>query len=83
MTHDEIKAAVLAALSDIAPEVSPNQIRGNEPLRDQLDLDSMDFLNFIIGLNKRLQVTIPESDYAKITTLDRCVDYLLNALRRG
>jgi acyl carrier protein len=83
MTRDEIKTAVLAALTDIAPEVTPDQIRGNLPLREQLDLDSMDFLNFIIGLDKRLRVAIPETDYTKIATLDSCVEYLFNSLSRA
>ena len=82
MNRNEVKAVVLEALTDIAPEVTPGQIVGGVPLRDQLDLDSMDFLNFIIGLNKRLQVTIPETDYAKIATLDNCLNYLLDALNR-
>jgi acyl carrier protein len=80
MTRDELKTAVLAALTDIAPEVTPDQITGNLPLREQLDLDSMDFLNFIIGLDKRLGVAIPETDYAKIATLDQCVEYLLQSM---
>ena len=67
-------------LTDIAPEVKPEQIPGGALLRDQLDLDSMDFLHFIIGLDKRLMLAVPESDYAKLATMDGCIDYLLDAL---
>ena len=76
MTYDEIRQSVLAILSDIAPELQPARIKPDKPLRDQLDLDSMDFLNFVIGLHKRFQLEIPESDYAKLATLEGCVAYL-------
>jgi acyl carrier protein len=49
------------------------------PLREQLDIDSMDFLNFVIALHKELGVGLPEKDYPKLATLDGCVDYLASA----
>ena len=80
MTDAEIRSIVLRALGDIAPEADPDEIDPKLPLRDQLDIDSMDFLNFVIALDAALGVPIPESDYPKLATLDGCVEYLRSAL---
>jgi acyl carrier protein len=77
MTKDQIKAVVLQTLGSIAPEADLSQIEPAIPLRDQLDVDSMDFLNFVIGLHKELNVTIPEADYPELATLNGCVAYLV------
>ena len=79
MTSAEIKAVVLRVLSGIAPEADMASIRSEASFRDQLDIDSMDFLNFVIGLHKELGVNIPEADYPKLATLDGCVEYLQSA----
>ena len=76
MTADEIRAAVFRALSEVAPEADPSTLRPDVGLRDQLDIDSMDFLNFVIGIHEEIQVDIPESDYARLQTLDDFVAYL-------
>ncbi len=76
MTSRDIRTTVLAAITRIAPEVDPATLRGNEPLRQQVDIDSMDFLNLIIDLHRDLGVDIPEADYGKLTTLDDMVTYL-------
>lgn len=76
MTKDEIKQTVLQVLGQIAPEADMSQIKPNLRIRDQLDIDSMDLLNFVVGLHKKLQVEIPEADYPKLATLNGCVDYL-------
>jgi acyl carrier protein len=76
MTPDEIKATLLRVLGEIAPEADPATIKMDIDLRDQLDIDSMDFLNFVIGINEELHVDIPESDYPRLVTLDGFVDYL-------
>lgn len=76
MSRDEIKEAVLRALSDVAPEADPSTIRTDVDLRDQLDIDSMDLLNFIIGIHEQVQVDIPEADYPRLQTLDDVVDYV-------
>lgn len=76
MTREEIKSAVERLLGAIAPEVDFARINPDVVLRDQIDLDSMDFLNFIIALSQELNVEIPESDYPKLMTLNACVDYL-------
>ncbi|HET6369985.1 MAG TPA: phosphopantetheine-binding protein [Nitrospiria bacterium] len=78
MTREEIKSAVLRILRTIAPEIDPAEIKSDVEFRDQFDIDSMDFLNFIIALHKEMRVEIPEADYPKLTTLDGCVDYLLS-----
>ena len=75
-TTEEIRAAVLSVLGEIAPEADPAGIDPAESLREQLDLDSMDFLNFVIGVHKRLGVEIPEADYPKLASLDGAMAYL-------
>ena len=76
MNATEIRTVVLKALGEIAPEVASVTLDDAEPLREQLDLDSMDFLNFVIGLHRDLHVDIPETDYPKIQTLGDLTSYL-------
>ena len=76
MSPEQLKNIVLQALSDVAPELEPGSLDPGAELRGQLDLDSMDFLNFVVGLHKALNVDIPEADYRKLATLDACVAYL-------
>lgn len=76
MTRDELRLEVLALLTRIAPEADPAALRGDVSLRDQMDLDSIDFVNFIISIDHRLGVSIPEADYAQVMTLDGCIEYL-------
>jgi acyl carrier protein len=83
MTRDEIRAQVLAALAAVVPELDPDELRPDRPLRDELDIDSMDFLNFTIGLHKSFGIEIPEQDYRKLETLDACVEYVAGALARA
>jgi acyl carrier protein len=77
MTDGEIREVVREALSNVAPEVEFNAIDPVKDLRDQIDIDSVDFLNFVIGLHKALNIEIPDADVAKLTTLNGCVSYLL------
>lgn len=79
MTQQEIKAVVLEMLSSVAPEAELEALQPDVNLREQLDIDSMDMLNFVIGLHKRLNVDIPEKDYVKLMTLDGCLAYLTDA----
>ncbi len=67
---------MLRVLGGIAPEADPASIAPDVPFRDQLDLDSMDLLNFVVALHTALGVEIPEADYPKLATLDGCVEYL-------
>ena len=76
MTTDGLRATVLGVLGEIAPEADLGAVRGDAPLREQLDLDSMDMLNFVVGLHAALGIEIPEADYGKFVTLDACVAYL-------
>ncbi|MDZ4251643.1 MAG: acyl carrier protein [Sulfuritalea sp.] len=80
MNTSEIRAVALATLLSIAPEVEADALRGDRPLRSQVDLDSMDWLNFLLGLHEKLQVEIPEADYARLVTLDDVVAYLQHKL---
>ena len=81
MEEKELRAAVVATLKAIAPEVEDGDLRADRPLRNQVDLDSMDWLNFLIGLHEKLRVDIPEADYAKLVTLGDVLDYLQKKLK--
>jgi acyl carrier protein len=74
MDANEIRKVVMAELKRIAPELE--DVAPTKPLRDQVDLDSMDWLNFLVALNERLKIEIPEADYRKLGTLQQIVDYL-------
>jgi acyl carrier protein len=76
MDKAEIRKVVLEELRRIAPEVEEGGLAPARPLREQVDLDSMDWLNFLVALHERLGVDIPESDYARLGTLEQVVDYL-------
>ncbi len=76
LTTDEIRSTVLRILGEIAPEANLTRIKPDVSFRDQLDIDSMDFLNFVIAVHEALHVEIPEADYPKMATLNGCVEYL-------
>ncbi len=77
MTVDDIRKMIVDALTRIAPEIDAGvDSVPTSSFRDQLDLDSMDFLNFVLALHDRLGVEIPEADYAHFTTLDSASGYL-------
>ena len=79
MTLDRptLTQSVLSLLQAIAPEVEPGTLAPERPLRQQVDLDSMDWLNFLVSLHERMGVSIPEADYAGLVSLNDVVDYLL------
>jgi len=81
MTAEEITATVLEVLGQIAPEADVTQLRPDVAIRDQLDIDSMDFLNFVIALHGSLGVDVPEADYTQFTSLRGAVDYLAERLK--
>ena len=80
MDDAQLRHEVLKALQGIAPEVEPATLRGDRPLRDEVDLDSMDWLRFLAALHQRLGVNIPEADYQQLTTLDVLLAYLRRPL---
>jgi acyl carrier protein len=81
MTEDEIRVRVIKTLSGIVPELDPGALKPAVSLRDQLDIDSMDFLNFLIALHQEFGVDVPEADAGKLATIDACVSYLAQVLR--
>ncbi len=76
MTESEIKNVVIEIINDILPDDDCSNINPEEKLRDQLDLDSMDFLDIVMELRKEHKVEVPEADYPELATLNSCVKYL-------
>ena len=76
MNPNELRPMVLAELMRIAPELEEGELKLQRPLRDQVDLDSMDWLNFLVALSERFKVEIPEADYKRLGTLDEIVAYI-------
>jgi acyl carrier protein len=76
MIASEIRAEVLDILSDIAPDEDLTQIVDDKPFREQLELDSMDFLDIVMELRKRHRIQIPEEDYQHLASLASTVAYL-------
>lgn len=83
MTNDRetLAVTVLNLLRAIAPEIEPGALNFERPLRSQVDLDSMDWLNFLVSVSERFGVMIPEADYARLVTFNDVLDYL--AGKRG
>jgi len=77
MSDIDIRKVVQEELNNIAPEVDMASVDPAADLREALDIDSMDFLNFITAIHHRLNVDIPEIDYPKLITLDRAVAYIV------
>ena len=80
MNESEIRTRVVAVIKSVAPELEEAELRADRPLRDQIDLDSMDWLNVLVALHEKLRVDIPEADYGKLVTLDNLVGYLRDKL---
>lgn len=76
-SREEIRDVIFDALGAIAPEIDAAMIVPERPLREQVDIDSFDFLNFIIRLHETLGIDIPEKDYAELLTLNSAVQYLM------
>jgi acyl carrier protein len=76
MTPGEIKEVILDILEGIAPDEDLSGLKDDVPLREQLELDSMDFLDIVMELRKRYRVQIPEDDYAELATMTSTVKYL-------
>jgi acyl carrier protein len=76
MTRDAIKDVIIEIIEDIDDEADFDNLDPEQPLRDQLELDSMDFLDIVMELRKRYKLQIPEEDYPQLATLNSCINYL-------
>jgi acyl carrier protein len=76
MTKDQCKQVVIDIITDIAPDEDLSALKPEVRLRDQLQLDSMDFLDIVMELRKRHGIEVPEADYIQLASLDSCAEYL-------
>jgi len=76
MTKEETREAIINIIADIAPDEDLSSLDDNEPLRDQIELDSMDFLDIVMELRKRYKIEVPEDDYPQLATMNGCIEYL-------
>ena len=81
MTKDDVRLAVVSILEDIAPDEDLSSIKDDVTLREQMDLDSMDFLDIVMELRKRFNIEVPESDYQELVSMDSCIQYLQPLLK--
>jgi len=77
MNEQEIKKTIFQLLKQIAPDTEPETLQPDENIRATLDIDSFDTLQFLVSLNEKMKIEIPEEDYGKIATLKTLVDYIL------
>lgn len=80
LSREEVRQALIDSILQVAPEADFSEVRPDRPVRDQLDIDSFDFLTILEHLHERIGVNVPEADYGKMITLDGSVDYLLHRL---
>ena len=83
MNEQQLRKVVIGAVTDVAPEIDPAGIDADTALADQLDIDSMDFLNIIVAINEQTGIEIPERDYPRLSTLNDAVAYLAAAQEHG
>ncbi len=76
MTRDEVQTVVFEAIKHVAPEAEPESVPKDVDFREELDIDSMDFLNFVIAVHEKTGIEIPERDYPKLSSLNKAVGYL-------
>lgn len=76
MNEENLISNILESLVEVAPEISPDEINSSVNFRDQFDIDSIDYLNFILTLEKKLDIKIPEFDYPKLSSQAGCISYL-------
>lgn len=77
-TKEEVREIVRNIIAEIAPDEDVSILKADVPLREQLDLDSMDFLDIVMELRKQYAIEVPEADYQKLESLDSCADYLVD-----
>ena len=78
MTKDDVREIVLKIIAEIAPDEDLGNVKPDVGLRDQLDLDSMDFLDIVMELRKQYSIEVPEEDYSRLASLDSCAEYLVS-----
>ncbi len=76
MTAEQVKQIVIDIINEIAPDEDTSNLKSEVNLRDQMDLDSMDFLDIVMELRKQHDIEVPEEDYPKLASLDSCASYL-------
>jgi len=76
MTEDQVKQIVIDIINEIAPDEDTSGLKGELALREQMDLDSMDFLDIVMELRKQHGIEVPEADYPQLASLDSCGAYL-------
>jgi acyl carrier protein len=76
MTDDDARDLIRSVLGEVAPEADLDSVGPDETMQEALDLDSIDFLNFVTGLHERTGLEIPERDYPELSTVEGCVHYL-------
>lgn len=76
MTKEDIKKLIKDIIATIAPDEDLSNVKAELPLRDQIDLDSMDFLDIVMELRKKYNIEVPETDYAQLASLNSCAEYL-------
>lgn len=76
MTEEQVKQIVIDIINEIAPDEDTTDLKSEVNLRDQMDLDSMDFLDIVMELRKQHNIEVPEEDYPKLASLDSCAEYL-------
>jgi acyl carrier protein len=76
MTRDQISKSIICIINDILPEGDCSAVDPERKLRDQLELDSMDFLDIVMELRKKYGIEVPEADYPHLATLKSCINYL-------
>jgi acyl carrier protein len=81
MNEQEIKKTIFQLLKQIAPDTEPSTLLPDENIREMLDIDSFDTLQFLVSLNEKLGIEIPEADYGKITTLKTLVTYIVDKIK--
>jgi len=76
VNDDDVRRQLLAIIRSIAPEIDESELVSGQPLREQMELDSMDWLKVVLGVHEKMHVDIPEAHYGKLRTLDDWVAYL-------
>jgi acyl carrier protein len=80
-TKEEIREIVRKIIAEIAPDEDVSDLKADVPLREQLDLDSMDFLDIVMELRKQYSIDVPEADYPRLESLDSCAEYLVDKFK--